>query len=231
MLRLPRIANFDDLDPLRLEPGVEVTMVHAGEAIPGDTRLVIVPGSKSTIGDLDALKQAGWDIDIKAHVRRGGHVLGLCGGYQMLGRMVHDPEGLEGPAGSSAGLGLLDVETSLTADKTLTRVCGTHVATGLPLDGYEIHLGRTHGPDTSRPFATIGNDPDGAMSANGRVAGTYLHGCFGSDDFRRAYLSRLGATAGDFRFDDVVEQTLDDLARHLEQHLDLDRILALAVPV
>ena len=231
VLRLPRIANFDDLDPLRLEPGVEVTMVHAGEAIPGDTRLVIVPGSKSTIGDLDALKQAGWDIDIKAHVRRGGHVLGLCGGYQMLGRMVHDPEGLEGPAGSSAGLGLLDVETSLTADKTLTRVCGTHVATGLPLDGYEIHLGRTHGPDTSRPFAMIGNDPDGAMSANGRVAGTYLHGCFGSDDFRRAYLSRLGATAGDFRFDDVVEQTLDDLARHLEQHLDLDRILALAVPV
>lgn len=231
VLRLPRIANFDDLDPLRLEPGVDVTIVAAGDPIPGDTRLVIIPGSKSTISDLEAVFHAGWDIDIKAHVRRGGHVLGLCGGYQMLGRMVHDPEGIEGPAGSSPGLGLLDVQTTLSADKTLTRVSGTHVPTGKPVSGYEIHLGRTHGPDTSRPFAMIGDRPDGAVSTSGRVAGSYLHGCFGSDDFRRDLLSRLGAAAGNFCFDDVVEQTLDDLAKHLEQHLDLDRILTLAVPV
>jgi len=231
VLRLPRIANFDDLDPLRLEPGVAVTFVQPGEPIPGDTRLVIIPGSKSTVADLAALHQEGWDIDLAAHVRRGGRVLGLCGGYQMLGRSIHDPDGLEGPPGSVPGLGLLDVETTLVGDKTLTRVAGTHAATGTPLAGYEIHLGRTAGPDCARPFASVSGVPDGATSTNGQICGTYLHGCFVSDAFRTAFLASLGATASTLQFDDLIERTLDELALHFETHLDLDRILSLAEPV
>ena len=226
--RLSRIANFDDLDPLKLEPGVRLVMVQPGDAIPGDARLVILPGSKSTIADLEFLRRQGWDIDIAAHVRRGGHVLGLCGGYQMLGRMIHDPQGLEGPAGSAPGLGLLDVETTLGGDKTLNEVEAHHSATGLPLKGYEIHLGRTTGPDCSRPFAYIGERADGAQSANGRVTGTYLHGCLTSDQFRASFLGLLGAIPGNESHSEVVEATLDALARHLETHLDLDRIREMA---
>jgi adenosylcobyric acid synthase len=180
------------------------------------------------MADLAALRREGWDIDVAAHVRRGGHVLGLCGGYQMLGRQVHDPLGLEGPAGSAAGLGLLDVETTLSASKTLTQVRAIHGATGTALDGYEIHLGQTAGPDCSRPFAHIGTVPDGATSANGRVMGTYIHGCFASDGFRTAFLKSLDAAPGALAFEEEIESTLDDLARHLENSLDLDQILALA---
>jgi adenosylcobyric acid synthase len=228
VLRLPRIANFDDLDPIRLEPDVNLCFVQPGEAIPADTRLVIIPGSKSTMADLAALRREGWDIDLKAHVRRGGLVLGLCGGYQMLGRMISDPEGLEGPPGSIEGLGLLDVETTLLPDKTLTRTSGTHAPTGMAIEGYEIHLGKTHGPACARPFALLDGRADGAISATSQVMGTYLHGCFGSDAFRTAFLKALGAEAGALRFEDQIERTLDALAAHLETHLDLDHLLSLA---
>ena len=231
VLRLPRIANFDDLDPLRLEPGVTLTFVQPGEPIPADTRLVIIPGSKSTISDLAALRNEGWDIDLLAHVRRGGLVLGLCGGYQMLGRSVSDPHGLEGAAGSVPGLGLLDVETALLPDKTLTRISGTHVPTGAALEGYEIHLGRTVGVDCARPFALLEGRPDGAISATGQVMGSYLHGCFGSDVFRAKFLESLGVQASELRFEETIERTLDGLAAHLEAHLDLDMILSLAKEV
>jgi adenosylcobyric acid synthase len=231
VLRLPRIANFDDLDPLRMEPGVVLRFVQTGEPIPADARLVIIPGSKSTMADLAALRREGWDIDLAAHVRRGGYVLGLCGGYQLLGRFIHDPGRLEGQAGTVAGLGHLDAEATLVADKTLTRVTATHVPTGTMMTGYEIHLGKTTGPDCARPFARIGAAPDGAISADGRIAGTYVHGCFASDDFRRAFLAGLGASTSDLRYEQRVEQSLDALAAHLERHLDIDRILALAEPV
>ena len=231
VLRLPRIANFDDLDPLRLEADVTVTFVNPGEVIPADSCLVIIPGSKSTMADLAALRREGWDIDLMAHVRRGGLVLGLCGGFQMLGRLIHDPQGLEGEAGTAEGLALLDVETSLCPDKTLTQASGIHVPTGTEISGYEIHLGITDGPDCARPFAMIGGRPDGARSASGQVSGTYLHGCFASDGFRAAFLQSLGAAASALRFEDQVERTLDALAAHLEAHLDLDRLLALAEPV
>ena len=228
VLRLPRIANFDDLDPLRLEPGVTLTFVQPGEAIPGDSRLVISPGSKSTVSDLAALRKEGWDIDLLAHVRRGGLVLGLCGGYQMLGRLVSDPLGLEGTPGSTPGLGLLDVETTLLADKTLTRVSGTHGPSGAALEGYEIHLGKTTGVDCARPFAVLEGRPDGAISPTGQVMGSYLHGCFGSDAFRAKFLTSLGIQASELRFEETVERTLDALAAHLEANLDLDLILSLA---
>jgi adenosylcobyric acid synthase len=228
VLRLPRIANFDDLDPLRLEPGVSLCFVQPGEPIPADTRLVIIPGSKTTVSDLAALRREGWDIDLYAHLRRGGLVLGLCGGYQMLGRRISDPQGLEGEAGNIEGLGLLEVETTLLPEKTLTRISGAHVPTGAALEGYEIHLGRTEGPATARPFALLDGRPDGAVSASGQVMGSYLHGCFSSDDFRSKFLRSLGFEASALRFEETVEATLDALARHLEAHLDLDRLLSLA---
>ena len=227
-LTLSRIANFDDLDPLAAEPGVELVMVKPGQPIPAEARLVIIPGSKSTRGDLAFLREQGWDIDLLAHVRRGGHVLGICGGYQMLGRFVADPEGIEGPAGSTPGLGLLDVETVMTPDKRLTRTSAVHAPTGLAIEGYEIHIGATSGPDRDRPFALIEGQPEGAISANGRVVGSYLHGMFVADDFRAAFLRGLGITAAGQSHAQGVEDTLEALADHLEAHLDVAGLLGLA---
>jgi adenosylcobyric acid synthase len=228
VLRLPRIANFDDLDPLRLEPGLAVEFIPAGHAIPGDCALVIIPGSKSTVADLATVRANGWDIDLAAHVRRGGKVLGLCGGYQMLGQRIHDPQGLESPAGSVDGLGLLDVETTLTPDKTVTPMTARHVASGETMQGYEIHLGRTTGADCASAFAHTNHGGDGAVSASGLVMGTYLHGCFASDGFRRAFISSLGGADSTLRYEQLIDQTLDALAAHLEHHLDVDRLLSLA---
>jgi len=227
-LALSRIANFDDLDPLKLEPGVDLVMVRPGEAVPGDARLVIIPGSKSTRGDLAFLRAQGWDIDLLAHHRRGGHVLGVCGGYQMLGSSVADPEGIEGPAGETAGLGLLDVTTVMTGEKTLTRVTAQHVATRQPIDAYEIHIGRTDGPDRVRPFAMLDGAPEGAISRDGRVYGSYLHGLFASDDFRSSFLRQLDIPVTDQQYRGRVESALDALADHIEAHLDVEGLLALA---
>jgi adenosylcobyric acid synthase len=223
---LARIANFDDLDPLGLEPGVRLCFVRPGEALP-NADVVILPGSKSTVGDLAFLRQQGWDIDLRAHVRRGGRVLGLCGGYQMLGRTVADPDGVEGAAGTTDGLGLLDVATVMTADKSTVEVSGRHCATGAPLRGYEIHLGRTEGPDCARPMLTIDGRPDGATSPDGRAQGTYVHGLFASDEFRRAWLADF-SVASALAYEATVERALDGLADHLEAHLDIDAILAIA---
>lgn len=228
VLRLPRIANFDDLDPLRLEDGVALQFLNPGQPIPGDASLVIIPGSKSTMADLAALRAAGWDIDLLAHHRRGGRVLGLCGGYQMLGKMIHDPQGLEGEPSSVAGLGLLDVETTLLPDKTTVATEAIHTLSGQLIRAYEIHLGETTGPDRARPFAQTGGGPEGAISSDGLVAGTYLHGCFSADGFRHAWLKSLGAAASVFAYEQTIEHTLDALAAHLEKHLDIDAILALA---
>jgi adenosylcobyric acid synthase len=227
-LALSRIANFDDCDPLKLEPDVDLVMVRPGEAIPGDARLVIIPGSKSTRGDLAFLRAQGWDIDLRAHHRRGGHVLGLCGGYQMLGLYVADPEGIEGAAGETPGLGLLDITTVMTPHKNLTRIRAVHAETRESVLGYEIHIGETEGPDRARPFAFVNGAPEGAVSGDGRVHGTYLHGLFTSDDFRRAYLERLGVAASDQRYGARVADALDALANHIEAHLDVEGLLALA---
>ena len=229
--RLPRIANFDDLDPLKLEPGVTLDIVRPGTPLPLDADLIIIPGSKSTIADLAALRAEGWHIDLAAHHRRGGAILGLCGGYQMLGKMIHDPHGLEGKPGSSPGLSLLDVETTLIQDKTLTRVEARHVASGETVTGYEIHLGVTNGPDCARPFSLIGETPDGANSPDGRVMGSYLHGLFSSDAFRHRFLVGLGAEGSSLAFETTVDATLDRLAEHLSRHLDIERLLGFAAPV
>ena len=226
---LPRITNFDDLDPLRAESGVEVVLVHPGQAIPGDAALVLLPGSKTTIADLEALRAEGWEIDIRAHLRRGGRVLGLCGGYQMLGRILSDPDGIEGEPRSVPGLGLLDVETMMTPLKRLEAVSGTSLADAASFAGYEMHIGETTGPDTARPLLRLADGrQDGAISADGRVAGSYVHGLFADDRQRAAWLARLGGASDGASYEAGVESTLDALAAHLERHLDCDRLLALA---
>ncbi|MDG3039752.1 cobyric acid synthase [Roseicyclus marinus] len=227
-LTLSRIANFDDLDPLAQEPGVRLTMLGAGQAIPGDADLVILPGTKSTRGDLAYLRAQGWDLDLAAHVRRGGHVLGICGGYQMLGREVADPDGIEGPAGADPGLGLLDVATVMTQKKRLTEVVATHCATGAGFHGYEIHIGETDGPDRARPFARVAGMAEGSVSADGKIAGSYLHGMFRDDRFRAAYLAGFGVQSATDGYDAGVDATLDALAAHLETHLDVEGLLAAA---
>ncbi len=226
--RLPRIANFDDLDPLSQEPDVSVEIIESGRALPGDADLILLPGSKSTIADLAALRAEGWDTDIFAHVRRGGHVLGICGGYQMLGRILNDPQGIEGPAGAVPGLGLLDVTTEMVPKKQLTRVTGRDLKTGTTISGYEIHIGETGGPDNARAWLEIDGQPHGAASQSGRILGCYLHGIFGENSFRKAFLSRLGTVSTTTDYAGTVEQTLDDLAQHIATHLDTGGILNLA---
>jgi adenosylcobyric acid synthase len=221
------ISNFDDLTPLANEPGVTVQIVESGTALPGDADLILIAGSKSTIADLATFRANGWDIDLAAHVRRRGRVLGVCGGYQMLGRSIADPDGIEGAPGTVEGLGLLDVHTVMQPRKRLAPRDAQEIATGAPLSGYEIHLGDTTGPDCARAWLRVEGRPEGAMSESGRIRGTYLHGLFGNDTFRASYLAGLGAVS-DLAYDATVEQTLDALAGHLEMHMDLDLIWRLS---
>jgi len=227
-LRLSRIANFDDMDPLAQDPNIRLTMLEPGHAIPGDADLVVLPGSKSTRADLADLRTQGWDIDLTAHHRRGGRILGICGGYQMLGRIIRDPEGIEGAPGETEALGLLNVETEMTPEKRLTETPAKHQDTNTEFLGYEIHKGRTTGPDTVRPFAATERGPEGATSPNGKVIGSYFHGMFRDDDFRQAFLGSLGVAAASTHYHDTVDQTLDALAQHMENHLNLDGLFALA---
>ncbi len=227
---LSRISNFDDLDPLSSEPGVQVEIIPNGRPLPGDADMVLIPGSKATIADLEHFRTQGWDIDLAAHIRRGGHVLGLCGGYQMLGRWIDDPEGIEGRPGRHPGLGHLDIETVMTPAKRVTLTDAVHPESGAALKGYEIHLGRTTGPDCARAWLRIGDTPEGASSPDGRVRGCYLHGLYASDGFRAADLARMGAASG-LSYEAGVEEVLDALAAHVAQHIDLDALWDIAAPV
>ncbi|MEM8776338.1 MAG: cobyric acid synthase [Pseudomonadota bacterium] len=225
--RLRRIANFDDLDPLSAEPDVTVEIVEPGRPLPRDADLVLIPGSKSTISDLADFRANGWDIDLSAHIRRGGHVLGVCGGYQMLGKTISDPGGIEGPPQTVDGLGHLDVATVMDPEKRLALTTATYTPTGSEVEGYEIHLGKTDGPDCMRAWLDIEGRPEGAASNDGRVKGCYLHGLFNSDAFRNEYLEQFGQNS-QLNFGAQVEETLDALAQHLEQNIDLKALLALA---
>jgi adenosylcobyric acid synthase len=225
---LNRIANFDDLDPLAQEPGVTLKIIKPGQPLPVEADLIILPGSKATIADLTHFRAQGWDIDLAAALRRGARVLGLCGGYQMLGREIADPEGIEGKPGKVPGLGLLDLVTFMTPDKRVTETTAIHPASGTEVRGYEIHLGRTEGPDRARPMFSVSGQPEGAVREDGRVMGSYLHGMFTEDAFRRAFLANLGANPGNFSYDRTVEETLDALADHLAAHVDCARLLSLA---
>ncbi|WP_120501804.1 cobyric acid synthase [Roseovarius sp. EL26] len=225
--RLNRIANFDDLDPLSSEPNVSVDIIEPGRPLPGDADLVLIPGSKSTIADLAHFRAQGWDVDLHAHIRRGGHVLGICGGYQMLGQEISDPKGIEGPACTVTGLGHLAIKTIMVPHKHLSLTQAYYRTTGDRVEGYEIHIGETDGPDCARAWLDLPDRAEGAASENGRVKGCYLHGLFASDQFRATYLTELG-TSSDLAFSDTVDATLDALAAHVEAHLDLDLLWQLS---
>jgi adenosylcobyric acid synthase len=223
---LPHIANFDDFDPLRFEPDVQLEFVAPGRPLPLDADLIILPGSKATIADLEFLRAQGWHIDLQAHVRRGGRVLGICAGYQMLGTLVEDPQRIEGPQASCAGLDLLDVHSTMTADKTLRPVSGIELTTGASIAGYEMHLGATTGPGASRSMIRFDDGMcDGAVSADGRIAGCHVHGLFADPAFRAAYLTTLGARSTGEDHAQRVERALDEIAAALESALAIDRLL------
>jgi len=225
--QLSRIANFDDFDPLTAEPDVSLEFIPPGRPLPAGADLVILPGSKSTIADLAFFRAQGWDIDLFAHVRRGGRVLGICAGYQMLGTRVSDPQGIEGEAITVPGLGLLDVETVMEGAKTLREVEGTGL--GQFVKGYEMHMGRTEGPDRVRPLLTLAGEPDGAISKEGAVMGCYLHGLFSSDSFRKELLAIIcPGQRQDLYYESMVEDTLNYLAAHLEQSINLDDVISLS---
>lgn len=229
VLAYPCISNFDDFDPLILEPSVDLVFVRPGTPIPGKCALVILPGSKATIADLAMLRETGWDIDLQAHIRRGGQVLGICGGYQMLGRRISDPLGIEGPPAAVEGLGFLDIETILAGEKLLREITGESSIGHVPFRGYEMHIGRTMGPDCARPVLSFADGRrDGAMSANGQISGCYVHGLFGDNRQRASWLARIGGGASGLDYEHDVDATLDALAAHLERHLDCERMLAMA---
>ena len=226
---LSRMANFDDTDPLRLDPGIDFAFVPPGRPIPRDADVVLLPGTKSTVGELGFLRAQGWDHDIIAHARGGGRVLGVCGGYQMLGRRVRDPAGVDGPAGAADGLGLLDVETTMAGEKTVRRTHGRCAQSAAPVSGYEIHMGETDGPDRDRPMLHLDTGSEGARNESGRVEGTCLHGLFANDAWRRAWLARAGATlATSWSYEAAVDRALDDIATDLAGMLDVDGLFAAA---
>ncbi|GEK47379.1 cobyric acid synthase [Bisbaumannia pacifica] len=229
---LPRISNHNDFDPLRLHPRVELTFVGPDRPIP-PADLIILPGSKSTRSDLAWLRAQGWEGAIRRHLRYGGKLLGICGGFQMLGRVIEDPEGRDGPPGSSEGLGLLDFTTRMGAAKQLRNVSGRLLASGARLAGYEIHHGVSEGPALARPLCELDGQPDGAIGEDGQVLGTYLHGLFDQAEACAALLALCGLEGeGDTLSDtpDYVahrQRDLDRLADSLEECLDMAAIEAL----
>jgi len=225
---LSRIANFDDVDPLSQEESVDLQFIPPGKPLPGDADLVILPGTKSTIADLDFFRAQGWGIDLQAHIRRGGWVLGLCGGYQMLGTQIDDPEGIEGSATKTPGLGLLDVATIMQPEKQVRTVNGRAAISGAAFSGYEIHIGQTKGRDLERPFLEVDGIPHGAISEDGRIMGAYVHGLFESGAFRKAFLSQLGTVSDGQNHDEKIDRALDSLADAMEEALDIEGLLSLA---
>ena len=225
---LPRISNHTDFDPLRAHPQVDFRFVALSET-PPPADLVILPGTKSVRADLDHLRQHGWDDHLNRHLRYGGRLIGICGGLQMLGRRITDPQGIESEAGDSAGFGWLELDTELAAEKTLRQVQG-HLAfgDGAALRGYEIHAGLSHGPALDCPAVRIADRVDGAISSDGRILGTYLHGLFDSAEACAALLAWAGLDAPEsFDADARREASLERLADCLENHLDMARVLAI----
>jgi adenosylcobyric acid synthase len=227
--QLSRIANFDDFDPLSEEPDIELVFVPPGRPLPADAALILIPGTKSTIADMEFMRSQGWDIDVLSHVRHGGRVLGVCGGYQMLGGTISDPDGIEGSPRTVRGLGLLDVDTVMTGDKTLREVSGVLLGSYVPFAGYEMHIGSTTGPGAGRPFLRFNDgSTDGAVSADGRVAGCYVHGLFGVTAARAALVSAIGATPSHDDHAARVDAALDEIASVLESCLDIQALAAIA---
>ncbi|SET30389.1 adenosylcobyric acid synthase (glutamine-hydrolysing) [Nitrosomonas marina] len=218
---LPRISNHTDFDPLRLHPQVNLQFVGPGEAIPA-ADLIILPGSKSVRADLDWLRKQGWVLAIRRHLRYGGKLIGICGGFQMLGKLIHDPAGLEGESGSSQGLAFFDMQTTLRPDKLLRNVQGTLACSGTSVTGYEIHNGVSVFNKEYRPMAYFLQGTDGAMSEDGLIMGGYLHGLFESSDACSALLNWAGlencSQTPNYRA--ICDAAINRLADSIDQYLD-----------
>jgi adenosylcobyric acid synthase len=225
---LPRISNHTDFDPLRLHPQVDLQFIGPGQAIP-PADLIILPGSKSVRSDLAYLRASDWEVAIARHLRYGGKLLGICGGLQMLGEQVHDPLGLEGPAGSSAGFGLLAFETQLEQEKQLRNVSGRLGLENAPVSGYEIHAGVTSGPALENAAVHLDDGRlDGAQSVDGQILGTYLHGLFESPHACGALLRWAGlADVQSVDYHALRERDIERLADMVEKHLDTAHLRAL----
>ncbi len=227
ILRLSRIANFDEFDPLIAQPEVKLEFIKAGNPIPQSTDLIIIPGSKATIADMKFIIEQGWDIDIRAHIRAGKKILGICGGFQILGEEISDPFAIEGKAQTIKALGLLKIKTILSKNKRLEYERAIDVIGNNQISGYHMHMGKSEGEDCARPFAKIGTKGEGAISKNGQIIGTYLHGIFANDDFRHSFLKyiRQDISVSKYNYDEQIETVLDELANHLEEHLNIDEII------
>lgn len=226
---LSRISNSDDLDALRLETEVDFSFVHPGSAIPRNADAIVLCGTKSTVSEIEFLRSQGWHHDIISHARNGGYVLGICGGFQMLGHHVRDPDGVDGSPAEARGLGLLEISTEMVQQKTVRRSTGRCVISGTPVCGYEIHAGVTAGPGLQNPLLQMESGPDGARSENGRIEGTYLHGLLANDDYRREWLGRLGARPdSSITYLTEVDTALDEVADALALDIDVDGLLACA---
>ncbi len=228
--KFDHIANFDDLDPLRAELDVKVEFIKSGDPLPLDGDVIILLGSKTTIADLISLKKNGWHLDIMAHIRHGGMVVGICAGYQMLGKAIFDPNLIEGMNKHISGLGLLDVETTIIGDKKLIPQQAIDITTNMAVSGYEMHMGKTTGSGLRKPLLRLNEEKfDGAISDDGNIMGCYLHGIFANDDFRNAFLDQYRrGRKNNIGYDNMIEKTLDQLADHMEKYINLDQLLALA---
>ena len=196
----------------------DLFFVPPGSSIPLDADAVIVPGTKSTMADMEFIRQQGWHHDIIALARSGARITGLCGGYQLLGRHINDPQGYDGPGGCCEGLGLLDIETRMNDDKTTRPVNGICTRSGTRVAGYEIHNGQTTGADTARPMMYLNDTADGAINIKGNVEGTYLHGLFGNDKFRRWWINQFDAsTVSELNFESMIESELDLSLIHISE--------------
>ncbi len=223
---LPHISNHTDFDALRLHPQVDFKFVKMGGAIP-PADFIILPGSKNVRSDIEYLRAFQWEQTLTKHLRYGGKVLGICGGFQMLGNMIHDPHGLEGEAGSSVGFTWLAMETTLMQEKKLAHVTGKLTFTDATVTGYEIHMGVSAGEALSRPALIINGQFEGAISPDNQIAGTYLHGLFDHAESIAAWLTWAGlANMEDspFDYEQLREAGLERLADCVEQHLDWDKL-------
>jgi adenosylcobyric acid synthase len=224
--RIPRISNHTDFDVLRLHPQVDLTFVEEGQVVPA-ADLIILPGSKNTINDLNWLVDNEWPARIKKHLRYGGKLIGICGGYQMVGQHIHDPEGIEGKAGSQLGLQLMDFETTLAPVKQLTQVTGYLFDSKVRVDGYEIHMGITDGPDLIRPAIDLGDRTDGVISSDNQILCSYLHGLFDHHEACDALLQWAGLDAdASVDYQALRQREIDRVATMLETEIDFDLLAA-----
>ena len=222
--RIPRISNHTDFDVLRLHPQVNLQFIDEAQKIPA-ADLIILPGSKNTINDLNWLIENAWPQHIKKHLRYGGKLIGICGGYQMIGQMIHDPGEIETSQGSQAGLGLMDFETRLSPAKQLNRVSGKLFGGKIPVQGYEIHMGVTSGPALEKPAIDLGSRSDGVISKDGQIMCSYLHGLFDHPEACKALLHWAGLnTADSMDYQLYRQKEIDRVAKMLATEINLDAL-------